>query len=805
MPLFRFIFPILLSLLAISCARSREEGQIQRAVGPAEATSVASSATRSRLLVGTASNRFYSFDPRTGSMLAYPLPPTDTVEPVYAVRDLGNDEFLVARRNHGIERVKYDLRGDSAIIASHSFIPMPSGSLPDKGIHYSTYDILRIESLIFLGTSNGLLTLCPEDQWQTRYVLPLKPMRDNVYQFAVRKLRLIKDSVEAFTERGVYAVALSDIDNPAAKPRLITRECEASSPNLSVTTDSAVYIVDSGRLYQTASVLPEAEKVRLIDPNGYILSDRGGIWHGKQFLGDLKDASSVKAISFDTLSCLLYQVRPDGIYQCSVSKGILPHGRSSRLFSPNPEGDSYVSLLATPSGLFAGSRKSLRKLDKEGNTDVEYRFPELEKEYQNPYVTSLTLNPTGQIIAGTLNHGNWEVPARGNLMLVYDRPMDVKSGLPGDPLPERPWLTMESLLSRWPVMLCIIVVAVLLIVGALIVVRRHRVALTSRSTELAKIIRRYPNLNLVPIAENLEAFVAEPLDKKKRSKALNSLSRLEILVEKNLDNLKRLLSSLPAEKKNEDEGSMQTILADFRQKAEIIMREKLAIPQDAPLTARLEALAEVTKLLPDLESAIEKWAEFPVEEETLKKKWWDYLALDSHAIWWRYPLLKDSPQKKEKSDKNDKKQTDDITKSDKKKTKDKDAEFYDWEGRYLFLSVVFCNNYEMAVGTKKISDERKKGLLAQTYNDKMGSLYKYLADMMTKEYVFAERPPLIPATTGDILWHLFVRKANESFGNNGGGTLPQWTKQAIHYRLREEPDKNVKGANTRGRPKKTAK
>lgn len=219
----------------------------------------------------------------------------------------------------------------------------------------------------------------------------------------------------------------------------------------------------------------------------------------------------------------------------------------------------------------------------------------------------------------------------------------------------------------------------------------------------------------------------------------------------------------------------------------------------------LRTLAEVTKLLPDLESAIEKWAEFPVEEETLKKKWWDYLALDSHAIWWRYPLLKDSPQKKEKSDKNDKKQTDDITKSDKKKPKDKDAEFYDWEGRYLFLSVVFCNNYEMAVGTKKISDERKKGLLAQTYNDKMGSLYKYLADMMTKEYVFAERPPLIPATTGDILWHLFVRKANESFGNNGGGTLPQWTKQAIHYRLREEPDKNVKGANTRGRPKKTAK
>ena len=115
----------------------------------------------------------------------------------------------------------------------------------------------------------------------------------------------------------------------------------------------------------------------------------------------------MKAISFDTLSCLLYQVRPDGIYQCSVSKGILPHGRSSRLFSPNPEVDSYVSLLATPSGLFAGSRKSLRKLDKEGNTDVEYRFPELEKEYQNPYVTSLTLNPTGQIIAGTLNHGNW--------------------------------------------------------------------------------------------------------------------------------------------------------------------------------------------------------------------------------------------------------------------------------------------------------------------------------------------------------------------------------------------------------------
>ena len=165
-------------------------------------------------------------------------------------------------------------------------------------------------------------------------------------------------------------------------------------------------------------------------------------------------------------------------------------------------------------------------------------------------------------------------------------------------------------------MLCIIVVAVLLIVGALIVVRRHRVALTSRSTELAKIIRRYPNLNLVPIAENLEAFVAEPLDKKKRSKALNSLSRLEILVEKNLDNLKRLLSSLPAEKKNEDEGSMQTILADFRQKAEIIMREKLAIPQDAPLTARLEALAEVTKLLPDLASTIEKWAEFPVDEDT---------------------------------------------------------------------------------------------------------------------------------------------------------------------------------------------
>lgn len=180
----------------------------------------------SALWVGTSGDAFFKVTPEEGTILRFECP-NPTGEITYCLYPLGDERFMVARRNNGVTLVSSTADAGGQQVKSVRPIVMPSGSIPDKGLRYSVYNIVKADSIIFLGTSNGLTYLSERDLATTtdgtdtitcRYVMPLKHLRDNRLQFAQEAIFSTPDAIITVTDNGIHTVRYDEISkaDPAA-------------------------------------------------------------------------------------------------------------------------------------------------------------------------------------------------------------------------------------------------------------------------------------------------------------------------------------------------------------------------------------------------------------------------------------------------------------------------------------------------------------------------------------------------------------------------------------------------------------
>lgn len=177
------------------------------------------------LLLGSMAPMFTRLNIADGSRQDFPLPAFSRDTKTYDIHRLTDSEWLVAKRNCGLIYVAYEYGPRGARISHTARVTSPSSPLPAKGSNFSTYSIIDADSLIALGTSNGLMYLTRGDMTrmrtdsavEARHVRPLEHLRKNRVQFAQESMFLQGDSILTVTDHGIYRVALSDFADPSAR------------------------------------------------------------------------------------------------------------------------------------------------------------------------------------------------------------------------------------------------------------------------------------------------------------------------------------------------------------------------------------------------------------------------------------------------------------------------------------------------------------------------------------------------------------------------------------------------------------
>lgn len=177
------------------------------------------------LLLGSMAPMFTRLNIADGSRQDFPLPAFSRDTKTYDIHRLTDSEWLVAKRNCGLIYVAYEYGPRGARISHTARVTSPSRPLPAKGSNFSTYSIIGADSLIALGTSNGMMYLTRGDMArmrtdsvvEARHVRPLEHLRKNRVQFAQESMFLQGDSILTVTDHGIYRVALSDFADPSAR------------------------------------------------------------------------------------------------------------------------------------------------------------------------------------------------------------------------------------------------------------------------------------------------------------------------------------------------------------------------------------------------------------------------------------------------------------------------------------------------------------------------------------------------------------------------------------------------------------
>lgn len=176
------------------------------------------------LLLGSVAPVFTRLNLADGSRQDFPLPALTRNIKTYDIHRLTDSEWLVAKRNCGLIYVAYEYGPRGARISHTARVTSPSRPLPAKGSSFSTYSVIEADSLIVLGTSNGMMYLTRRDMArmrtdsvvEARHVQPLLHLRKNRVQFAQESMFRQGDSILTVTDHGIYRVALSDFADPSA-------------------------------------------------------------------------------------------------------------------------------------------------------------------------------------------------------------------------------------------------------------------------------------------------------------------------------------------------------------------------------------------------------------------------------------------------------------------------------------------------------------------------------------------------------------------------------------------------------------
>jgi len=257
-----FSLSVALIVMLSSCVRGKEAAvQPQGTVVALDnVTSLGVAADSLSLWVGTSDDAFYNVVPSGGTVTRYNFPNPDH-DITYCIFQVDRNRFMVATRNSGVALIDYGEGGDGVSAPAVRHIVMPGGSYPVKGSRYSAYNIVRADSLIFLGSSNGLAYLSIHDISQRgiagdtitcRYVMPVKHLRDNRLQFSQEAIFPRSDHLIAVTDNGLFTIGYDKVatDDPAA-----------------------AVLIDSGR-YWSAEIAPDtlfALRTDIANPSAYQL------------------------------------------------------------------------------------------------------------------------------------------------------------------------------------------------------------------------------------------------------------------------------------------------------------------------------------------------------------------------------------------------------------------------------------------------------------------------------------------------------------------------------------------------------
>lgn len=216
-----WLITLLLALLA-ACARDDSGDDVKLSsvsTDTGQYTCVSLSGDSAELALGGTEPYFSVYNLASQAVEIYPLPPETGGYKTYDVMRVSPESWLVAKQNNGVLYVSYGLDEKGRRSQSHVCrIASPRMPLPDKGTHYSVYSLIDVDSMVILGSSNGLKYLTSADMAQletdtlvtARYASPLEHERVARYQFAQEAMFVKGDSLITATDDGLYRVALAD-------------------------------------------------------------------------------------------------------------------------------------------------------------------------------------------------------------------------------------------------------------------------------------------------------------------------------------------------------------------------------------------------------------------------------------------------------------------------------------------------------------------------------------------------------------------------------------------------------------------
>lgn len=217
-----WLLSLAVALLSAACARDDSGGEMRLSsvsTDTGQYTCVSLTGDSAELALGGTGPYFSVYNISTSAVDVYPLPAVTEGYKTYDVLRLSPEAWLVAKQNNGVLYVSYGLDEKGRRCMMHVCrVASPPLPLPDKGTHYSVYSLFDIDSMVIIGSSNGLKYLNRADVARlstdtvvtARYASPLEHERVSRYQFAQEAMFVMGDSLVTATDDGLYRVALAD-------------------------------------------------------------------------------------------------------------------------------------------------------------------------------------------------------------------------------------------------------------------------------------------------------------------------------------------------------------------------------------------------------------------------------------------------------------------------------------------------------------------------------------------------------------------------------------------------------------------
>lgn len=186
-------------------------------------TCVVASPDSTSVILGSRAPHFTIYSPSDNTFESRSLPAFTDKWKTYDILPLSANEFLVGKQNCGVVYVRYSDAADGRHAIEHvGRVAAPQSPLPSKDTRFSAYSLIRKDSLILIGSSNGLKFLTTDDLNRlrsdslvsARYVAPLAHMRERRVQFSQESLFVIGDSLLTVTDHGIYMLPVSGLSSP---------------------------------------------------------------------------------------------------------------------------------------------------------------------------------------------------------------------------------------------------------------------------------------------------------------------------------------------------------------------------------------------------------------------------------------------------------------------------------------------------------------------------------------------------------------------------------------------------------------